>query len=98
MPKFLADEYDEKSLTALLRERKQLKHLRVRRRGNMLTIESGPKSDPYAHARMRKDAASLWILEMPSHSRWQATPFRQRMEPLLDLLVGSFGWTLAPID
>ena len=98
MPKFHADEFDEKRLKALLRERKPLKHLRVRRRGDMLTLESGATADPHAHARLRKVSQSLWILEMPSHTRWQPTPFRETMEPLLAILVESFAWTLAPID
>lgn len=98
MAKFPADEMDERRLQGLLRERKRLKHLRVRRRGDVLTLESGPTADPHAHARLRKVSQSLWILEMPSHTRWEPTPFRERMEPLLAILVESFGWTLAPID
>ncbi|MBM4345410.1 MAG: hypothetical protein FJ100_18720, partial [Deltaproteobacteria bacterium] len=39
-------------------------HLRVRARGDLLTIESGDKADPTRHARLRRDTATQWTLEI----------------------------------
>lgn len=76
-----------------------LEHLRVRRRGDRLTIESGPEEDPIPHARMGRVSAHLWILEMPTHTgRFEATPYRDLMDTLWNLLVTSFPWALAPLD
>jgi hypothetical protein len=72
-------------------------HLRVRRRGDLLTLESGPPENPRRHTRLRRVSVHLWRLEMPAASnRWNLTPFRDQLEVLLDLLVYQFPWTLAP--
>ncbi len=76
-----------------------LGHLRVRARGDLLTIESGPEQDPTPHARLRQDTVHLWRLEMATHSgRWEPTPFRDTATNLVATLVEQFGWTLAPQD
>lgn len=63
----------------------------------MLTIESGPKKDAFAHARFRRETVHLFRLEMPSHSRWQPTPFRATLEELVPMLIESFPWALADV-
>lgn len=74
-----------------------LSHLRVRRRGDLLTLESGPAEAPRRHARLRRVTVHLWRLEMPaSSSRWDLTPFRDQLKSLLEMLVEQFPWTLAP--
>jgi hypothetical protein len=75
-----------------------LKHLRARRRGRVVTLESGPADDPVAHARFRRDTVHLWVLEMPARGgRWDPTPFRDTLEHLMALVEASFPWTLTPI-
>lgn len=82
-----------------LRSDQGLKHLRVRRRADLLTIESGPEQDPWPRARLRRVGAHLWTLEMPTHSgRWQATPLRADLTDLLTLLATDFGWALLPLS
>lgn len=77
----------------------EFRHLRVRRRGNCLTLESGPAQDPVRHARFRRDTVHLWRLEVARHTgRWDKTPFRDQLANLLDLLITLFPWTLAPIE
>ena len=72
-----------------------LRHLGVRRRGAVLTIESGPPTDPFPRARLRRVAVHLWQLEMPTRSgRWDATPFRAQLDDLVTSLMSDFGWTL----
>jgi hypothetical protein len=74
-----------------------LGHLRVRLRGDLLTLESGPQDDPQRHARLRRVTVHLWHLEMPdSASRWSLTPWRDQLEGLLEMLVHRFPWTLTP--
>lgn len=75
-----------------------LKHLRARRRGRVVTVESGPTDDPIVHARFRRDTVHLWMLEMPARGgRWDRTPFRDTVEHLMELLEATFPWTLTPI-
>lgn len=75
-----------------------LKHLRARRRGRVVTIESGPEKDAVQHARFRRNTVYLWLLEMPARGgRWDGTPFRDTVEHLMELLEARFPWTLTPI-
>ncbi len=75
-----------------------LGHLRARRRGRVVTLESGPKGEVVPHARFRRDTVHLWTLEMPTHSgRWEPTPLRDHFEVLLQTLKTQFPWTLAAI-
>ncbi len=75
-----------------------LAHLRPRRRGRVVTIESGPNGNVVPHARFRRDTVHLWLLEMPTHTgRWERTPFRDHYDVLLETLKTQFPWALAPI-
>jgi hypothetical protein len=72
--------------------------LRVRARGSLLTIESGPDDEPIKHARLRKDTVHLWTLEIADHrGRFEPTGLRDLSDTLLDTLVSDFGWVLEPI-
>ena len=96
MPSIPAEDYHAEELADALAER-GFTHLRVRRRGALLTIESGDKRDAFAHARLRRDGVHLWILEMPTHSAtWERTPFRQHIDRQLELLCTELSWALAP--
>ena len=98
MPKPSADAHHADDLTRLLHKRGQT-HLRVRKRGAVLTIESGPEGDPWSHARLRRDTVHLWTLEMAVRGgKWETTPFRNQMSDLVDMLVGTFPWTIGPMD
>jgi hypothetical protein len=98
MAKFAAEDYHAEELQEDLAAR-GFKHLRVRRRGGLLTIESGSKTDPVPRARLRRDAVHLWILEMPTQTeRWELTPFRAQLSDLLELLTTQFSWALAPLE
>ena len=80
-------------------EHSELAHLRARRRGRVVTIESGPPGDVVPHARFRRDTVHLWLLEMPNHSgRWDRTPYRDPIEKLMALLEHDFAWMLEPIE
>jgi hypothetical protein len=76
-----------------------LGHLRARKRGKVVTIESGPVGAAVPHARFRRDTVHLWLLEMPGHGgRWERTPYRDDLRSLTQLIEGQFAWMLEPID
>lgn len=96
MPKFSADSYHVEQLTRLLHEHGAT-HLWVRKRGALLTIQSGTKDDPWPQARLRRETVHLWRLEMPIRGRrWERTPIRGTMTELVNALVYQFPWTIAP--
>jgi hypothetical protein len=98
MAKFPVTEIEVASVERWLRQRHELKHVRVRKRADMLILESGPADDPFPHARLRRVAVHLWTLEMPTRGRWQPSGDRGPKEWLLELLVRQFGWMLTPAD
>jgi hypothetical protein len=98
MPKLQAEEYHATYIATLLHKYEGLDHLRTRRRGDVVTIESGPEKEPHAHARLRRDTVHFWRLQMATHTgRWEPTPVRASLEQAVATLVESFGWTLTPI-
>ena len=99
MPAPPIDSWQADSLQRRLHDKYGLTHIRVRKRGKVLTLESGSSDDPWRHARFRRDTVHLWLLEMPARgSKWERTPFRDTLDELTELLVTAFGWTVAPVD
>jgi hypothetical protein len=93
-----ADQDDADDLLDLLHANEDLGHLRVRRRGSALTIESGPKPDPVPHARLRRVTKNLWTLEVATHmGSWQPTGLRDLMPNVVRTLLQRFPWILMPI-
>jgi len=98
MPKHVADRLQALSLEYLLKD-KQLTHLRVRRHGVLLVLESGPDDDPIPHARFRRLGAHIWRLEMATHNDgWETTPPRGQIDKLLDFLLTAAPWAVTPIE
>lgn len=94
----VAETSDAEALQADLLEH-GLTHLAVRKRGAVLTIESGPPHDPFPCARLRRMSVHLWQLEMPTHSgRWESTPYRAPRNEIVKLLLTDFSWTLADVS
>lgn len=80
-------------------EHQSLGHLRARRRGRVVTVESGPAADAVPHVRFRRDTVHLWYLEMPArHGKWERTLYRDQIENLMVLVEDQFAWTLTPHD
>jgi len=97
MPRFRVEASDAYAVESFFSLHPGLSHLQVRRRGDLLTLESGPLDLPRRHARLRRVTVHLWRLEMPTGSnRWDPTPFRDQLNTLLELLAYQFPWTLAP--
>ncbi len=66
MPAPAIDSWQASGLERELHERYGLTHLRVRKRGKILTLESGPADAVVRHARMKRDTSHLWLLQMPT--------------------------------
>ena len=93
--KHVADELQAISLQGFL-EGRGLPHLRVRRYGVLLIVESGASGDRVAHMRFRRHGAHIWTLEMPAHTGgWEPTGFRGQIVELVEAVQADFPWTLA---
>src|SRR6266702_3663730 len=98
MPKLAAEDLDLDRAREFFAQHADLNHIRVRKRGDLLVIESGPEDDPVHHARLRRTTKQWWTLEMATHTgRWERTPFRATRDEILDMLVSQSGWTLTAI-
>jgi hypothetical protein len=92
-----AEQDDADDVLELLHANRDLRHLRVRRRGGVLTIESGPKDDVISHARLRRVTKHLWTLEVATHmEHWQSTGLRSLLPDLVRALEQQFPWVLVP--
>lgn len=98
MPKLAADQAHADDTTAQLHDNEGLQHLRARKYGATLLIESGPTTDPVRHARLLRDTPTLWILEIADHrGRWGQTGMRAPRSDLVNVLVQEFGWVLTDV-
>jgi hypothetical protein len=98
MPKYAAEQEHVDATLEQLHAYQGLGHLRVRKRGSTLLIESGPADDPVKHARLTRDAVSLWLLDIADHrDRWGPTGLRTTRPELIVALVEGFGWVLTDI-
>lgn len=76
-----------------------LDHLRVKRRGDSLTIFSGQSPDSQLHARLTHLGAGQWRLSLPRHTgRWEQTPFVGTMDDVVETLVTNFGFYLEDLS
>lgn len=95
MAKLTAEDYHAEELEDDLVAR-GFPHLRVRRRADILTIESGPKGKgAIGHARLRRETVHLWRLEVVHGAGWETTPIRGIMVHIVGLLVAQFSWLLS---
>lgn len=98
MPKPAPESAHTDATISQLHGHKGLEHLRVRKHGASLVIESGPPSDPVKHARLVRDGVSLWVLEIADHrGRWEYTGVREGRADAVAKLIGEFGWVLTDI-
>jgi hypothetical protein len=97
VPKYQPEFFDPETVEEVL-HKKGYKHLRARKHGGAVIVESGPAKDPVKHFRLRRDTVHLWLLDMADHrGRWERTPFRDQLEKLTALVADTFPWTLQPI-
>src|SRR5262245_32554200 len=96
MPSPPADSYHPDQVKKLL-HKSGANHLRARKHGSAVIVESGPARDPVKHFRLRRDTVHLWYLDLADHTgRWERTPFRGQLDQLVTTVLQNFSWTLAP--
>lgn len=77
---------DAEELEELFSREEGFGHLRVKKRGQSLTIVSGTPAHP--HARLTALDGAQWGLSLPRHTgRWEPTPFTGTMEELASILM-----------
>jgi hypothetical protein len=97
MPRHQAEPHHASYVENLLHQR-GAGHLRARKYGSAVLVESGPVNDPVKHFRLRRDTVHLWWLDMANHrGRWERTPFRASLDDLVQAVVDDFPWTIRPI-
>lgn len=88
---------DIEELERLLSTEEGLGHLRVKKRGDSVTLCSGEGTDKQDHARLTQLRPGTWGLSFPHHSgRWERTPFVGSMRDLIATLVNDFSFYLDP--
>lgn len=98
MAKYPAESYHASDLKKYLHEQGHA-HLRVRKYGAQLILESGREDAPIKHARFRRVTVQYWTLEMATHTgKWESTGLRGLLDDLRKMLVDDFGWVLTPIE
>ena len=96
MAKFNAESFHASETERCLHHQ-GLEHIRVRKHGALLNLESGPADDPVRHARLRRLSVHDWTLEMATHTgQWGRTGLRDTKDNLVASLVRDFGWSLTP--
>lgn len=94
MRKYAADEHHSPIVERLLHER-GFKHLRARKYGAAVIVESGPKDDVVKHIRLTRQGVHIWTVDMANrHGRWESTPFRASLDELVAAVADTFPWTL----
>lgn len=94
---FVAEDHHTDEVLEHLAEYEGLEHVRVRRRADLLTLESGPKDDVVPHTRFRRVGVHKWQIEMPlKGGGWDRTPYRGQLIESLDAVIIQFPWMLAP--
>jgi len=97
MPKQQAEDSHAKTVERLLHAR-DFPHLRARRYGATVIVESGPDDDVYKHMRLTRDGVHVWVLHFADRNgRWEPTPFRGPLEELVTLVADTFPWTIQPV-
>lgn len=78
-----------------LSQREEFSHLKVRARGDLVTIESSDEQgNIYPHARLRRKSIHKWYLEMPVKRGWEHTFIEGTIKELVEMLIEKFSWAL----
>jgi len=97
MPKQQAEDSHAKAVERLLHAR-HFSHLRARKYGAAIIVESGPQDDAYKHLRLTRDGVHVWFLHIADHrGRWEPTPFRGSLDELVSLVADTLPWTLQDV-
>jgi hypothetical protein len=82
-----------------LRKRSGLSHIKVRTRGDIVTLESVDEEGiKYPHARFKRRTVHIWCLQMPTKRNWEPIFIEGTLSQLVDVLVDKFPWALRPVQ
>lgn len=97
MPKLQVDSYQAETLQELL-HKKGATHLRTRKYGIKIIVESGTQRQRHKHMRFVRSTVHLWHVEFADHrGRWERTPFRDTMDNIVSMVFDDFPWMMADI-
>ena len=98
MPTYRAEPGNANRVGELLRNA-GASHVRTRKYGANVIVESGPTGDPVRHIRLRRDTVHLWCLDVADHrGRWERAPVRALLDEVVASVLRDFPWTLTPLD
>lgn len=93
-----ASDADVSAVTSFLKTA-GLAHLRCRRRGNAVILESGSKADAVPHVRFRKIGPRAWAADAADHrGRWERMHLHGQLAESLKIVADTFPWLLADRD
>ena len=70
-------------------------HLRARKEGTSIVLQSGPPHDLINHVKFKRQNSSLWNLCVATHTgEWENTPYEATCENLMYIVVQNFEWLL----
>jgi len=77
-------------------QEKELKHLKVTKRGvNIVIYSDDEESGKDNRCRFTYVKSGQYILNMANHKgKWEPTPFKGTLEELLEMVIEQFPWTL----
>ena len=97
MPKYQAEDSHAKTVERLLHAR-DFAHLRARKYGATVIVESGPADDVYKHLRLTRDGVHVWFLHIADReAAGSPLPFAARLDELVTLVADTFPWTLQSV-
>ena len=97
MPKLAADITHLASAQSWINHHPEYAHLRPRRRGDTISLVSGPEDDPIQHVRLRRSTVQWWTVDIADHrGRWGPTDIRATISSSLDQVVELAAWVLSP--
>ena len=95
MPKLAADSTHLAFARSWINRHPAYAHLRPRRRGDTITLVSGPDDDPIPHVRLRRSTAQWWTVDIADHrGKWGPTDIRASISNALDQVDELAAWVL----
>jgi|ETNmetMinimDraft_26_1059896.scaffolds.fasta_scaffold233432_2 hypothetical protein len=74
-------------------------HMKVKREGSDIILQSGALKSPIYHVRFRRHSASVWGMDIAKHTGgWAETPYFGSCEDMMYILAQSFEWVLTKVD
>jgi hypothetical protein len=74
-----------------------LGHLRVKKHGDSLLVQSGEPDDPYNHFKLTALPRQQWRVSMGTRGKvWEPTPFQGTLKEVVALVIDTFPWMVEP--